>query len=74
MFYLKRIDLRRLPSLKHNDLKISYSIKSLTTVSSLFQPINLNPKNNEIKKGDSVAKSQKVLQLKFSLDLNLSIS
>jgi len=47
--------------LKHNDLKISYSIKSLTTVSSLFQPINLNPKNNEIKKGDSVAKSQKLL-------------
>lgn len=59
--YHVRIDLRRLLPFTNNKNPCAYSLRSLATVSSLFQPINLAPKNAETKRGESIVKSQKVI-------------
>jgi len=59
--YHVRIDFRRLLPFTNNKNPCAYSLRSLATVSSLFQPINLAPKNAETKRGESIVKSQKLL-------------
>jgi len=59
--YHIQTNFRRVLINYHNNYLCTHSSNSLTTISSLFQPITLAPKNAEIKKGDSIIKSQKLL-------------
>ena len=72
--YHIQTNFRRVLINYHNNYLCTHSSNSLTTISSLFQPITLAPKNAEIKKGDSIIKSQKVkflLLLQYSFNIPL---